>query len=493
MTLPDRAVFSGRVTGPRTPPRRGNGTVYAGLLVYAALFFVFYPRTFAIVDEDAYLTQSYLLRSGHLSYERSRIPPPHMTVNMDGRLVSKYPPGNSLYLLAFTLLGWRATFASGLVLAVAGTLLFAAVLRRLAPEADPSFALLYLCYPPVVLMSRTLMSDLLAATTVLLAFWLLLRPGPWAAIGSGLFLGCACLVRYSNAVFVPVFLVLAVTRPPARLRPALFLLLGFLPFAALIAGYNQYAFGGPFRFPMYLTGTFSPAFFPRNAWFYAVNLMLLYPLMLVAPLLAGSGRRLALGLPAYAVLLLYCLFSYVHAVPSPAERLTVGMRYLLPAAPFFVLGSAVVFDRWLRRSRLAVAVRWLALAALLVSTVAIHYRHQRHLATQERYRRMLYDAVPPGALLVCNKDVSELVSYAWGSRDYVHFAEFNVPVPVDRAIGRADAAYAALLYRPGRRNEVEGLLFETLLARHPASRLVAETERPCRFRLYRLKPAADSP
>ncbi len=468
-------------------PRTGGKVwlLVAGVVLYTLTFLALYPRTTAIVDEDAYLTESFLLRTGRLSYEGSGIPAPHMTVASDGRLSSKYPPGTSLFLLPFTLFGWRAVFVSGLLLALAGTALFGLILKRLAPEADPAWALLYLFHPAVVLFSRTIMSDLLAATLVLAAFYCLLRRGGWL-LAAGLVLGLACLVRYSNAVFVPVFLLLAVRPAGSRLRSALLLLAGFAPLAGLIAAYNAYAYGSPFSFPMYLTGHFSPAYFPHNAWYYGTALMILYPLMLTAPLAAGKGRRLLLGLPAYALLGLYCFFSYTYAVPSLPARLTVGIRYLLPGLPFFVLAFVLTADRLLGRLR-AGRLKYVGVAGMALLSVAIQLRHDRLLRVQAGYQRLLLDNVPESALLLGDANVSELVGYAWGWRDYRHIVEFNVPVPLDSVLAGDRPLYAGLAQKPGSENLVVLTVFETLLARFPERVLVAETSTPWQFRLYRLR------
>jgi 4-amino-4-deoxy-L-arabinose transferase-like glycosyltransferase len=493
---------------PQLTVRHGSSAwlLYVGAALYVLTFIVLYPRTFAIVDEDAYLTQTFLFRAGRLSYEGSGIPAPHMTVETAGRAVSKYPPGNALFLLPFTLFGWRAVFVSGLLLALAGTCLFRLILRRLAPEADPAWSLLYLFYPAVVLFSRTIMSDLLAATLVLAAFYCLLRSGAGArmsadahgrarmALVSGLVLGLACLVRYSNAVFVPVFLALLAgvartnTDEHGRIRRAMLLFVaGFAPPAGLILAYNAYAYGAPFSFPMYLTGHFSPAYFFHNAWYYGTCLLMLYPLMLVAPLGAGKGLRLLLGLPAGVLLVLYCFFSYTYDVPDLPARLTIGIRYLLPALPFFVLAFVVTADRLTRRLRGLGWLKYAALATMALLSLAIQSRHDRYLAVQAKYQRLLLDNLPGDGLLLCNKDVSELVSYAWGWREYRHLSEFNVPVRLDSALAGNRPLYAAMAARPGQENMVELTLFETLLARFPSRVPLVETVSPWRFRLYRLR------
>jgi len=373
------------------------------------------------------------------------------------------------------------------------------ILRKLAPEADPAWALLYLFYPAVVLLSRTIMSDLLAATLILAAFYCFLRRKGWLFF-SGLMLGLACLTRYSNAIFVPVFLLLAL-RPAEPLtssfsplhsgfaravRPALMLLAGFIPLAGMILAYNAYAYGSPLGFPMYLTGTFSPAYLLHNARYYGLALLVLYPLMLFAPLGAGKGRRVLLGLPAYALLVLYCLFSYTYDVASLPARLTVGLRYLLPGLPFFILAFILAADRILRRLR-ALWLKYLALAGMALLSVAIQLRHDRYLSVQADYQRLLLANVPETALLLCDADVSELIGYAWGWRDYRHISEFNVPVPLDSVLAGDRPLYVGMAAKPGSESMVELTLFETLLARFPGRALVAETSTPWQFRLYRLR------
>jgi len=120
-------------------------------------------------------------------------------------------------------------------------------------------------------------------------------------------------------------------------------------------------------------------------------------------------------------------------------------------------------------------------------SIAIQLRHDRYLAVQARYQRLLLDNVPKSALLLCDAGVSELVSYAWGWRDYRHIAEFNVPIPLDSVLAGDRPLYAGLAERPGSDNPVVLTVFAALLARFPQRSLVAETQAPWKFRLYRLR------
>jgi hypothetical protein len=208
--------------------------------------------------------------------------------------------------------------------------------------------------------------------------------------------------------------------------------------------------------------------------------------MLASPFLAGRGRRLLLALPAFSLVLLYCFFSFVYEVPNLAERLTIGMRYLLPALPFFVVGFCLSAEELVRRVRGMGIVKYAGIGLLLVSSVAIHVRHDRYLRVQEDYQRRLYAGLPADALLICNNDVSELISYAWGWREWRHFVEFDVPMPLTRALA-APKLYAAMLVKPGDERGPERAVFNSILAGFPDRELVAETASPYRLSLYRLR------
>jgi hypothetical protein len=237
---------------------------------------------------------------------------------------------------------------------------------------------------------------------------------------------------------------------------------------------------------MYLTGSFAPGYFPRNALYYGTGLMMLYPAMLIAPLAAGRGRWMVLTLPAYALVTLYCFFSYTLEVPDLAARLLVGMRYILPAAPYFVLGFVITLDRVLRRVRGLGWMKPAGILLLLLLGLAVNYRHDRLLATQVRYQRLILENVPTDAVLLCDKDVSEILSYAWGWRDWRHISEFDVPVPTDTSTA-SRPLYAGLLERPGRERQVEIALMQTLIARYPGRSLVLRTAEPWRLELWRLR------
>jgi len=435
--------------------------LFAGIGLFVATYLVFYPPVFAIVDEDAYLSQALLLRTGRVTYALGPDEAPHMSTGVPGRMASKYPPGNRLFLVPFTLPGWRFVFVSGLVLAVAGTLLFWRVLRRLAPESDPAWALAWLFYPSVVIYSRTVMSDLFCATLTLAAFYFLLRAGRWT-LAAGLAFGFSFLTRYSNAVLFPVFVLLAQTGGPGRLRRAALFMLGFAPFVALALGYNRLCYGGPLAFPMHLTTVFSPAFVPRNLVLYGSSLLVAWPLALAAPLAAGRRLLLWLGLPAAALFIFYCFVPHPTPGLDFVGRTVVGLRYLLPAAPFLLLAWCAVLDRLSRPLLFAAALRVLLVVLFAASSVVLQWRHQQALKEQDSCRRALLSMVPEGAYVLANAAAAELLSPAWGTRPHRLYVEHGVPVEFARPAPEAETVYAVFRKLPGRDQSAEWVVFERL-------------------------------
>jgi 4-amino-4-deoxy-L-arabinose transferase-like glycosyltransferase len=89
---------------------------------------------------------------------------------------------------------------------------------------------LYLFFPPLVLFSRTLMSEVPSATLAVAAL-LLYGRGRRGQLAAGLLLGATLFLRYSNlALFVGLLVgVLAVDLQRRRNLTAPWLALGFLP------------------------------------------------------------------------------------------------------------------------------------------------------------------------------------------------------------------------------------------------------------------------
>jgi hypothetical protein len=334
-----------------------------------------------------------------------------------GRKVAIRPPGRSLAVLPFLLLGGvPAVFLSGLLLHLATTVVGGQVLARLG--RSPVWAVLLLCHPTLAVYSRTLMADAGAGLGILLAALAVVAParplrGAWA--GAAVALGA--LMRYHAGLalpFVAASFCLGTVRPRPRREFALCLLTGGLG-GGLIVAYNLSLYHRPTDASPSMRGLWSPEFLVPQARFYASALMVIWPGMLLAPLLDRSNMRwLVRGVCGlYAVLY---LFYYWHDEGSGwFETAVVGQRLLLVVLPLWVVSYAGVLDELvtaLAHGRLGQGLgRGLAAAVclvLLAATGLMFARHQGHL------RRLLaiHDAVaavaPEGAPVIVNPTVEKL-------------------------------------------------------------------------------------
>ncbi len=452
----------------------------AGVLVYVICFFAFYPRITAIVDENAYLTQAFLFKSGKLAYDQGNIPLPMLTFDMraaGGHIVSKYQPGNSMFLVPFLYLGWQGVFLSGLICALVGVWFFTKILNRFAPEIEPSWSLLYLYYPTVIVYSRTVMSDLPATTAILGSFCFLLRGKGWLFL-AGLLFGLGIFFRYPILILLPAWLGILLIRKNRAWEMATFLL-GLCPFILLALAYNRYAFGGYFKLPMWTNDRFALSFIPHHLVFYSLPLIVWYPLMLFSPIFAPKGYRLTLLLPSLFLILFYSTFSYTPAVKNLAERVVIGLRYLLPILPFFIIGFALFLRRMSKTLMInPVWLRWSLLMPIALGVI-VQIQHHRYLSTQEYYARTLLKTVPVDGVVAGNKEVIELLNVAWGWRDWLPLDSlanpgfsFNRPV------------YAALLEKSAP-NEPE-TIFQKIMQNFPNRTPVITINRPYRFQVVKI-------
>lgn len=127
----------------------------------------------------------------------------------------------------------------------------------------------------------------------------------------------------------------------------------------------------------------------------------------------------------------------------------------------------------------AVAGAFIGLAVLL--SVAVQWRHHRYLSVQAEYSSLVLRHVPPEAVLVCDKDVGELLGYAWGWRETRYYQGLDTT-----GLG-ARPLYAAFLDKPGRTRPGAVAAFTTMLASFPDREAVFRDDRPWTLQVFRLR------
>ncbi len=395
---------------------------------YAALFVAYYPSLPGIEDEAGYLNQALVWSRGATSAEGAGYPGLQYFFKVNGRSVSGATPAVPWSALPFLMAGGvGATFASGLLIHLATTAVAAAVLARLG--RSPLWAALVLFHPTLALYSRTIMADEAAGLGLLLAAWAVARTeSPRAGLWAGLAVGLAAVMRYHAGLALP-FVAAAFQFPAARAHPwrqaALCLISGGLC-GGLIVAYNLAMFGhatdpnpsmhGPLLDTGYVT---------VNAGFYAGALMLIWPGMLLAPILDRSILRwLARGVCGLYLAFFLAYYWYDRG-SSWVETCVLGLRLIEVALPIWIVSYAGVVDEWvaapLRRRIGLGASRALAASgclALLAATGLMFARHQRHLAALGAGRAAMARAVPDGAAVMANGNLSKLFAIPTGPPSY---------------------------------------------------------------------------
>ena len=388
---------------PPAPPARAPRWFLGAALIALAAYTIFLAGKTAATaggsDSSGYLNSARLLATGRLQTEL-RLPPQlgapaeidrgHFTPmgflpgTTPSLIVPTYPTGLPLHqALAAKTFGWRLgpmlVVAAG---AVAGLWLCYLIARELglSPVLAAAGAVMLAAFPVFLFSSIQALSDTLAMTWGLAAFYCALRARRsvnWAAACGAAF-SIAVLVRPTNIMLAPALLVLLGFNLP---RIARFTLSG-LPAAAWMAFYNTHQYGGPLRSGY---GDYASAF--ALAWglptfvHFAKWLALFLPgIVLALPLAAlihpaTRGRELlALALAFAAIAGLYLFYDVSHDV-------WWCLRFILPVVPALILASLLGVEalargpaqRWSRSFRPVVA------ALLCAWAIGSSWYWSRHL------------------------------------------------------------------------------------------------------------------
>ncbi len=427
------------------------------MALYAVLYLVFYPPIYTSVDEASTFRMAFLLRHGSLVPHDPDFFPSISPLGLHGRTY-RFPIGFPALLAPLAGGGGRAFFLLNPALHLAATWFFAKTLQAL--RMPPRYAALYLLYPSAVLFTRTLLSDPFAASLTTIALYCLLRrrTTPWASA----LLGLALLTRSASvlaagAVFVALLIGDWRTQdevPLWRGRAVPFGL-GLLPFLAVSGWYNWYTMGNVLK-----TGYSADQLSLAGLWtagpLYAESLLLLFPGMLLAPLLY-RGRFWRIGLlSTTAVVLLAAAYNESTYGNTPLETLISTPRQVLPVVPFLLLAYCGLLSAWRRKIAWArVPLSLPAAATLLVMAAVLSGLHQRYLHKLDAVRLELRQTLPADGVVYANKDVFKLHQPVWDGRTYREFPF------VSDAQARADLAhgpvYVALYVRSrGFRSEDDG-------------------------------------
>ena len=210
---------------------------------------------------------------------------------------------------------------------------------------------------------------------------------------------------------------------------------GFAPLAAVAYYYQKVIQEGGWS--KYGGGTLQIDHLPSQGGFYAIALMIVFPLQLLAPFFYRAAGRAALLCLCYGFVGMYSLFYYYDRTSSFAETLIVGQRFLLIVLPLFMLAYGHFLNGVLTKLRLqGRAPLLLAIASLLLLGVtgAIHKKHQSYLNTLIAEREEILRRTRPDDVLICDADIGKLFLPFSGMRDFKKYT--NMFLDDDRRLMR---------------------------------------------------------
>jgi hypothetical protein len=332
-------------------------------------------------------------------------------------------------LLPATLISSHAAFAVNLLLQLAGFFIFRDLLGRLGIRR--AWAILYLFYPPLVLYSRTVMSEVPSAMLLLLALDLYARSGRNWRIAAGALLGLLGVFRYANPI--PATLLIAgafaadvahgglrkiVQHPLRREARAVPLLVGFVPAALLVVLLDVHLYGSPLGASGY-AGAFSLKYVPKHLALYAIDLAFFWPLMVFAPLLYRGRMWREATIATYGTLLIISAWYYVDDAHGLAENAVTIPRLLLPVIPVWLVTYAGALDRLFAAAAHRRVVISLAGVAAVGLAIGVSVEHQRHVHQAESVRSYIEAHMLPGSSLLINPESTVFVGPAWGTPRFV--------------------------------------------------------------------------
>ncbi|MCX7995478.1 MAG: hypothetical protein N3A65_06895 [candidate division WOR-3 bacterium] len=421
--------------------------LYIGFISFTITFFLFYPKNTGIVDENAYLSMAYAFGKFKLHYEDAGISSAPASTVQNQHLVSRYPPGNSLLLVPFTIIHWRFSFLRGYLLMVAGFLITILLLSHF--HLPHYYSLFFLFHPSFILYSRTLMSDLPATIFGLLGLFFFLKK---KILTAGIVFGFSIALRYPMVLIPLSFLIIFFLKKDFASFVKFFTgnIIGIIPLSI----YHIIVFDnliGPA--PANIIG-FSIKNFPLMFIQFFIMLNILYPFMVVSSCRTELPEKWFFIAPAAAFILFFSFQYYIDTGRNFLETLILGQRYMLPVIPFLL----VPYIEVLKRIKISENILLFFIVLLFSIDTAVTYKHQVFLKRQDYYQNKLYEYIKDADVVLCNKDIYELINPFIKPIKWQNFEDRGKLKEIDIS-GYSKNLYLACLTRDDR---IKKLFFEFL-------------------------------
>ncbi len=408
----------------------GKKFCLAGILIYAVIFALYFPKTYSIMDEGGYLNLTYLYRAGHVTVDRSDFP--HVgVVPYAGHLVPHSSPIVPFLLLPFTYLGWRGVFLTGFIAHLAGAWFFRNLLSENGIKND-FWTLLYLFFPGFVLYSRTLMTDVPAIACMMAGLAFALRPRP-VYFAAGFALALAVLFRPPQGIVMAVVGLFLLWNALARRQwlSVVHYSLGAAGPLALLAAFNVFFYGNPLMSGYVINVNqvtmWAAQYFLPHALFYLGSLTLVYPLMLPAFFAARTFRRPELLAAGLGLLLFYSFYFFRDRFALGFLAVVFNTRFIYPVAAMLLPAYCETGERMLEKMnpRFRLLVMAGIFTVLAGGSSLLQIVHQRQLDAQWKLKEMIYSSTPERSQVFYDSRSAELIQKIWGERQYSLYEQDN--------------------------------------------------------------------
>lgn len=326
------------------------------LVLSSVAFLVFFPKSYATIDEHDYLGNAQNIVSGTL---RQHCTDSVSQFRVGEYCIYKYNIGTSFFYIPYLLMGMGSPFLSTFLAFLGMIWIFSKILRHF--KLHQVWTIFFAFYPPFVYYSRTLLSEQYSALLILTGLFLLLKNSRDATVlrsmSIGIVWGFAVLVRYSNVLVVGILLTYFVVQSSIGhnvyfwLKRWIWVVVGVFPLAIFFFSNNDYMYGHFLRSGYYYSGEegkFLLSNMPLMAGKYLLALVILYPGMIVLPFWTKNNYKWPLIAVFVVLLLFYASFSGNNGVfEGRILDLILGVRFLIPVIPLVLLLYFQYLDRLL--------------------------------------------------------------------------------------------------------------------------------------------------
>jgi hypothetical protein len=370
---------------------------------------------YSFLDEAGYMGMTYTLKKGTIYADQANLKFPQSFFNGE-HVVFKHPFGWPLFLIPFTPLNGNLMFLGTLFYFVLGYIFFLKILKLF--EAPDYYGFLYLFYPPFVIYSRTIMSDLPSGVFMLISFYFLLKEKRFHYFLAGFLTGISVSMRYPNIFF---FLVFSISLFMKDRKGFTLYLLGALPWGIFIILYNYYSYH-TFSGDLAHTGFFTRKVFLNYFFHYLLSLFLIYPFLPLAPHFSKKALRYETTAVLFIFVVFYSFWYFYQMRDNFVETLIMGPRFIIPVMflliPYYPFLCERIFSASIKNLRTFLKILFPFI--FIIAGSGISLKHQKFTIRQKAVRDFIIENTPEGEDLVLLSHTSELLQSFWISAE-IHY------------------------------------------------------------------------